>query len=127
LRGGQWEVNIGEQGLQLVQQGGQTEQQAIRVFSTPSSMVVVVPMVIVSPSVVVVQQHTGQLLYHQVYLRQEIISYCTRYLSIPIPLFRSRDILIRIRILGSAHWITDLDPDPDPALFGSGFQVAKKN
>jgi len=32
--------------------------------------------------------------------------------------FRIRDILIRIRILGSVHWITD----PDPALFGSVFQ-----
>ncbi len=32
--------------------------------------------------------------------------------------FRIRDILIRIRILGSVHWITD----PDPALFGSVFK-----
>jgi hypothetical protein len=35
------------------------------------------------------------------------------------PVFRIRDILIRIRILGSKDWITD--PDPDPALFGSVF------
>ncbi len=78
MRGGQWEVNIGEQGLQLVQQGGQTEQQARgRVFSmvvvAPPS-VVVAPSVVVDPAVVVVQHHTGQLLYHQVYLRQEIMS-----------------------------------------------------
>jgi hypothetical protein len=30
------------------------------------------------------------------------------------PLFRTRDILRRILIFGSVHWIT---PDPDPALF----------
>jgi hypothetical protein len=42
-------------------------------------------------------------------------------------LFRIRDILIRIRILGSARWITDPDPNlapdrdpaPDTALHGS--------
>jgi hypothetical protein len=32
------------------------------------------------------------------------------------------DIFIRIRILGSIHWITD----PDPALFASGFQETNK-
>jgi hypothetical protein len=42
-------------------------------------------------------------------------------------LFRIRDILIQIRILGvgSVHWITDPDPYPDTALFGSGFQDKK--
>ena len=35
--------------------------------------------------------------------------------------FRISDILIRIRILGSVHWITD----PEPALFGSVFQDGK--
>ncbi len=70
LRGGQREVNIWEQRLQLVQQGGQTEQQTRGVFS----------MVVVAPSVVVVQQHTGQLLYHLVYLRQEFVSAFTRSL-----------------------------------------------
>ncbi len=39
---------------------------------------------------------------------------------------RIREILRRIRILGSLHWITDLDPDLDPALFVSGFQDATK-
>jgi hypothetical protein len=40
--------------------------------------------------------------------------------------FRIHDILIRILIFGSAHWITDMDPIsvPDPALFGSVFQDA---
>jgi hypothetical protein len=32
------------------------------------------------------------------------------------PVFRIRDILRRIRNLGSVHWITDSDLDPDPAL-----------
>jgi hypothetical protein len=40
--------------------------------------------------------------------------------------FRIRDILIRIRILGSGQWLTDPDPTPDPASFGSGFQDANK-
>ncbi len=30
--------------------------------------------------------------------------------------FRIRDILRRIRILGSIHWITYPDLDPDPAI-----------
>jgi hypothetical protein len=34
-------------------------------------------------------------------------------------------IQIQIQIHGSVHWITD--PDPDPALFISGFQYAKTN
>jgi hypothetical protein len=40
--------------------------------------------------------------------------------------FRIRDILIRIRIriLGSVHWITD--PDPDSSLFGIGFSDANQ-
>jgi hypothetical protein len=64
------------------------------------------------------------------------------YLFYLLPLLRIREILIRI--LGSAHWITDpdpdvdpaphvdpapdVDPDPDPdtALFGSGFQDANR-
>jgi hypothetical protein len=37
-----------------------------------------------------------------------------------IPVFRTYDILRRIRMLGSVHWITD--PDPGPALFVSDFQ-----
>ncbi len=39
-------------------------------------------------------------------------------------MFRIHDVLIRI--LGSVHWIKnlDIDPDPDPALL-SGFQDAK--
>jgi hypothetical protein len=36
--------------------------------------------------------------------------------------FRIREILIRIRILGSVQWITD----PDPGLFVNDFQDAKK-
>jgi hypothetical protein len=36
---------------------------------------------------------------------------------------RIRDILVRIRILGSVHLITD----PDPALFVSEFQDTNKN
>jgi hypothetical protein len=52
--------------------------------------------------------------------------------------FRIRAYLIWIRILGSAHWITDPDPDvnpapdvdpvldPDPALFCSGCQDANR-
>jgi hypothetical protein len=36
----------------------------------------------------------------------------------------------RIRILGSVHWITDLDLDPDPdsalAFFINGFDEANK-
>jgi hypothetical protein len=41
--------------------------------------------------------------------------------------YRISDILIQIRILGvgSVHWITDPDPYPDTALFGSGFQDKK--
>jgi hypothetical protein len=39
---------------------------------------------------------------------------------------RIRDILIRIRIVGSVHWITDPDPAPDPALFVNDFQDANK-
>ncbi len=35
-------------------------------------------------------------------------------------MFRTREILIRIWILGSLQWITDLDPDP--CLFGSSSQ-----
>jgi hypothetical protein len=31
-----------------------------------------------------------------------------------------------IRILGSLQWLTDLDPDPDPGLFVSDSQDAKK-
>jgi hypothetical protein len=45
-------------------------------------------------------------------------------------MFRIRDILRQIRILGSAYWSTDPDlyPDtvPDPAPFGGGFQDANK-
>ncbi len=43
-------------------------------------------------------------------------------------MFRIRDILRRVRILGSGHSITDPDPasDPDPALFVSGFQETNK-
>jgi hypothetical protein len=37
--------------------------------------------------------------------------------------FRICDIFIRIRILGSVHGI----PDPDPALFSSGFLFSNKN
>jgi hypothetical protein len=44
--------------------------------------------------------------------------------------FRIRDILLRIRILGSVLWIVDPDsapdPTPDPDLLGSGFQNANK-
>jgi hypothetical protein len=36
--------------------------------------------------------------------------------------FVSLPVRIRIRI----HWITDLYPDTDPALFFSGFQANKK-
>jgi|LakMenEpi03Aug12_release.lakeMendotaPanAssembly.Ray.scaffolds.fasta_scaffold654160_1 hypothetical protein len=39
-------------------------------------------------------------------------------------MFRIRDILIKIRILGSVHWITD--SALEPANFGSGFQDANK-
>jgi hypothetical protein len=38
------------------------------------------------------------------------------------PVLRIRDILRRIGILGSGHWIMD----PDPALFISGFQETNK-
>jgi|688.fasta_scaffold146100_1 hypothetical protein len=44
------------------------------------------------------------------------------YVILSFTVFRIRDILARIRILGSVHCITNPDPDPDPALFGSGFQ-----
>jgi hypothetical protein len=48
--------------------------------------------------------------------------------------FRIRDILIRIRILGSARWITDPDPNlapdrdpaPDTALHGIGSEDVDK-
>ncbi len=40
------------------------------------------------------------------------------YLSV----FRFRDILRRIRVLGSVHWIRD----PDPSLFASGVRDANK-
>jgi hypothetical protein len=40
------------------------------------------------------------------------------------PVYWIRDILRRIRILGTGHWITD--PDPTPALFVSGFKMARK-
>jgi hypothetical protein len=40
------------------------------------------------------------------------------------PVFLIRDNLVQTRILGSAHWITD--PDPDPALFVRDFQDSKK-
>ncbi len=45
------------------------------------------------------------------------------------PLFRLCGILIRIRILRSLYRTTDPDlaPDPDPALFVSGFQDPNKN
>jgi hypothetical protein len=43
-----------------------------------------------------------------------------RYL---FPVFRIRDVLIWIRILGSVHCITD----PYPALYASGFQKPTKN
>jgi hypothetical protein len=41
---------------------------------------------------------------------------------------RNLDVVLRIRILGSLHWITDLDLDlePDHALFVSGFHEIKK-
>jgi hypothetical protein len=41
-------------------------------------------------------------------------------------MFRIRDILRRIRILGSVHWITEKNPDLGPALFVSGSNEAKK-
>ncbi len=41
-------------------------------------------------------------------------------------MFRIRDILIRIRILGSVHWITDPVPDQYSALFGCDIQDANK-
>jgi hypothetical protein len=47
------------------------------------------------------------------------------YKSSFLTLFRISDILIRIRILGSVHWITD--PESDPALFDGGFQMPTKN
>jgi hypothetical protein len=58
------------------------------------------------------------------------------FLSLLVALFRIRDIFIRIRILESVLKIADLDlwsvlqitdPDPDPALLGSGFQDTNKN
>jgi hypothetical protein len=39
-------------------------------------------------------------------------------------MFRIRDILKRIRILGPVHWVTD--PAPDPGIFISGFRDANK-
>jgi hypothetical protein len=41
------------------------------------------------------------------------------------PVFRIRDILIRIRILEFVHWITD--PDPDPALSSVAFKMATRH
>ncbi len=43
-------------------------------------------------------------------------------------LFRNRDILVRILILGSVHLITDPDPAPNPdtALFFSDFKDGNK-
>ena len=46
----------------------------------------------------------------------------TELLSLTNSVFRIRDILIRIRIIGSVYWITD----QDPALFGSGLKDANK-
>ncbi len=47
------------------------------------------------------------------------------------PVFQILNILRQIWILGSVHWITNPDlnpaPDPDPALFISGFQDINKN
>jgi hypothetical protein len=44
--------------------------------------------------------------------------------------FQIRDILRRIRILRSKHWITETDldpvPNPHPALFVNGFQDVNK-
>jgi hypothetical protein len=50
-------------------------------------------------------------------------------IAISQAVFRIRDIVRRIRILGSVHWIRDRDLDldldpgsaPDPSLFVSGF------
>jgi hypothetical protein len=42
------------------------------------------------------------------------------------PAFQICEILTQVRILGSLLWITDLDPDPDPALFFSGFKDANR-
>jgi hypothetical protein len=42
------------------------------------------------------------------------------------PAFQICEILTQVRILGSLLWITDLDPDPDPALFFSGIKDANR-
>ncbi len=51
----------------------------------------------------------------------------TRYTTV----FRIPDILRRIRILGSVHWVTDpqsdLETAPDPDLFVSSFRENNKN
>ncbi len=46
---------------------------------------------------------------------------------IQVAVFRIRDILRRIRILGSVHSLTDPVPVPDLAFFVTGFQDAIKN
>ncbi len=56
-------------------------------------------------------------------LHQAILPHVSHIYLLFLSVFQIPDILIRIRILGSVHWITD----SDPALFVSGFQDANKN
>ncbi len=59
---------------------------------------------------------------------RDFFSFKTRLKKLSQAEFRICDILIRIQIFGSVHWITDPDQDPalGPALFVSGLKDANK-
>jgi hypothetical protein len=50
----------------------------------------------------------------------------SQYYALFISVFRIRAVLGRIRIRGFVNLLTDPAPDPDPALFVSGFEDANK-
>jgi hypothetical protein len=65
-------------------------------------------------------------------IKKHKISGMSHVFFLPKSVSRIRDILKRIRILGSVHWITGPDPAsdpapaPDPALFLAGFDMPSK-
>ncbi len=65
---------------------------------------------------------TSSFSYHQTTFRNRG-TYNLSNVGFPAAVFRIRDILRRIRILGSVHWV----PDSNPALSVSGFQETNKN
>ncbi len=70
-------------------------------------------------------RQSSQIMYILVlcdYLKKRFPQYC----QIEEAVFWIFDILRRIRILRSVHWITDPAPDSDPALFFSGFRDTNK-